>query len=406
MPSEKRTTIGVREQRVVQASTAAPVSLRKKGDAPSVVEGYGALFGQETVITTKDLRFREVIAPGAFRDSIAQDDIRVAFNHDANFIIGRTSAKTATVTETSTGLQYSAEPPDTSWARDLMTSIQRRDITGSSFQFEVAKDEDEEWDLTPMRQGLLPLRTIKRAKLFEVGPVAFPAYDTTTVSARAIERVSVARAQIGAVETAAAAGRVSRDLEQIKAELRCCMDSYSTQQTSWMDICRYACRRAIMESAWCVSVCAAMANDPTAGAAAAACLAACRTTLDACAACITACAAGDEAAATSAAAACQAACEACAPLCSACALVCATMPQSQDAMDCMSECQDCSRACTACIAACASRGTTEGARGAEAAEQREAAPTPAPPADEARTAPRVDLADFRRHLASLEAGCQ
>lgn len=389
-----RTSPNGREQRV---GITATLSLRKKGDAPPIVEGYGALFGHETVINTRSLRFREVIAPGAFGNSIANDDIRVAFNHDANFIVGRTSAKTATVTENSTGLQYSAEPPDTAWARDMVTSIQRRDITGSSFQFEVLADDDEEWDFAPMKDGQLPLRTIKRAKLFEVGPVAFPAYDTTTVSARAIERVTEAQTDLAI----AAPARTRRDLEKAKAELRCCMDSYYlVEEVSWTEACRSACARCIAECAWCISVCAAMVNDPTAGVSCAACLAACRTCLDACTACLTACAAGDEPAAVTAAAACQAACAACAPLCSACAIVCAAMPQSEDAMACMSECQYCSSTCAACVAACAARPTADGGetpRAVGAPEQR-AAEHEHPATDSLSGIPDLDELEAELHL--------
>jgi uncharacterized protein len=181
---EMRKSADGRESRFVPAA-AASVASRAAGDDTPVVEGYAALFNSETVIGSW---FREVILPGAFKDTVANDDIRVAFNHSPHYIIGRTSAKTAEFTEDKTGLRYKADPPDTTWAKDMVTSIKRRDITGSSFQFEVEKDEDEEWDFSQTKQGKLPLRTIKRAKLYEGGPVAFPAYEDTTVSARAIGR--------------------------------------------------------------------------------------------------------------------------------------------------------------------------------------------------------------------------
>lgn len=174
-------TIGARESRFIPAATAGIVS-RADGEAGPTLEGYAALFNDETVIAGM---FRERIERGAFKASIGEDDIRVAFNHSPNFIIGRTSAKTAEFAEDAKGLKYRADPPDTTWAKDMMTSIKRRDITGSSFQFTVERDEDEEWDFTPTKQGKLPLRTIKRARLYEGGPVAFPAYEKTTVSARA-----------------------------------------------------------------------------------------------------------------------------------------------------------------------------------------------------------------------------
>ncbi len=414
MPQNLRTTVGQREERV--AHVGAVILSRAADNAPSI-EGHGALFNTETVIGGY---FREVIAPGAFKESISKDDIRVSFNHSANAILGRTSAKTATVAEDGKGLKYTAIPPDTQAGRDTVTSIKRGDITGSSFQFEVENDDDESWDFASTKQGKLPLRTIKRAKLYEVGPVAFPAYDTTTVSARAQATVEEARtvaeaeaAVVPPTEVAAAPvvashttddrqRHLQRDLEKAKTELRCCMDSYyGYEQTSWMAACRYASARCLEQCASCIAACAAVVNDPTAGASGAACLAACRSCLDACTACLTACAADDETAAVSAAAACQVACETCAPLCTACALVCATMPDSEDAMACMSECQYGSAACTRCLAACAARPS------GDAPVRSAAAPVAAPPAApaiDARTTPSDETLDQREldWLAQME----
>lgn len=184
---EIRSAVRDREQRFVQGTGA---SVRAEGDAALTIEGYGALFNRETVI---GYWFREVILPGAFTDSIADGDIRVAFNHDANFILGRTSAKTAIVSEDETGLRYEATPPAT--RADVVESIKRKDVTGSSFAFSIESDDDEEWDYSEVKAGKLPLRKIKRATLFETGPVAWPAYDDTTVSARAVAKVEEAKQQ-------------------------------------------------------------------------------------------------------------------------------------------------------------------------------------------------------------------
>lgn len=199
MPPEfRQATIGTREQRFLLVG-AAIVTSRATADGGSspVIEGHGALFNDEAIIAGM---FRERILPGAFKESIAQDDIRVAFNHDANFILGRTGAKTASVNEDAKGLKYTATPPDTQAGRDTVISIKRGDISGSSFQFEIVNPDDEDWDFEQVKQGKLPLRTIKRAKVWEVGPVAWPAYENTTVSARAIATVEAARAELAAAE--------------------------------------------------------------------------------------------------------------------------------------------------------------------------------------------------------------
>lgn len=189
--------VGEREQRFVPLTSE--VSVRAKEGEKPTISGMGAMFNSETVIGRY---FRERILPGAFKDSISSGDIRVAFNHDPNFILGRTSAGTAKVEETAEGLRYEATPPAA--RADVVESIQRKDITGSSFTFTVENDEDEEWDYAETKQGKLPLRTIKRATLYETGPVAFPAYENTTVSARAMGKVEDARREREAAEAAAA----------------------------------------------------------------------------------------------------------------------------------------------------------------------------------------------------------
>lgn len=151
---------------------------RKTGEVTQIV-GHGAIFNQETVIGSN---FRERIMPGAFKDVIVGTaDVRSLFNHDANFPLGRTTAGTLTLTEDETGLRYEVTPPAS--RGDVLESVDRGDVTGSSFSFRVA-DGGDQWT-KPTRSGELPLRTIHRfAELIDVGPVTFPAYEEATAEAR------------------------------------------------------------------------------------------------------------------------------------------------------------------------------------------------------------------------------
>ena len=157
-----------------------PVTLRKKGDddAP-VLEGYAALFMEWTQIGGDQWGFMERIAPGAFADSLKTDDIRSFFNHDSNQVLGRTSAKTAEFDEDEKGLRAVIYPPDTVAGRDVVALVKRGDVTGMSFMFRTLADEWEE-----PTKGELPKRTVKKVQLFEAGPVTFPAYEATSISAR------------------------------------------------------------------------------------------------------------------------------------------------------------------------------------------------------------------------------
>ncbi len=162
-----------RERRTLSGTVEA----RAEGESRTL-QGYGAIFNQRTEILGL---FEEQIAPGAFGDAIGRDDVRALFNHDPNMVLGRSSAGTLRMVEDETGLRYDIDPPDTQVGRDVVTLIARGDVQGSSFSFET---QDESWDYP--KSGL-PLRTIRRAKLYDVGPVTFPAYEQTTVSARSRE---------------------------------------------------------------------------------------------------------------------------------------------------------------------------------------------------------------------------
>lgn len=156
------------------------VELRVDGEAQTLA-GYGAVFNREAVIAGY---FREVILPGAFKDSLRDEDVVVSFNHDANYVLGRKSSDTATVSEDDTGLRYAVQvnPDDPDHVR-VLQKVRRRDVKGSSFMFEVERDEDEAWVRDDPAK--LPLRQVKRARLYETGPVTYPAYQESTVSARA-----------------------------------------------------------------------------------------------------------------------------------------------------------------------------------------------------------------------------
>lgn len=142
--------------------------------------GHAAVFNQETDIGGY---FRELILPGAFTETIGQDDIRALFNHNPDFVLGRNAAKTLTLTEDAEGLRVEIEPPDTQFARDLAVSIERGDIDQMSFAFEIRSSDDVEW--VRGAKGMLDLRKIKKVRLYDVSPVTFPAYEGTDIAMRA-----------------------------------------------------------------------------------------------------------------------------------------------------------------------------------------------------------------------------
>ncbi|MDM4718463.1 HK97 family phage prohead protease [Micromonospora sp. WMMA1363] len=167
------------ERRILQSEVAT----RSVGDNRVAVVGYAYTFDARS----EDLGgFREMVASGAGRESIAEDDIRALVNHDANLILGRNRAGTLRLAEDSTGLEYEIFVDERqSYVRDLLVALERGDVTQSSFGFLVAPS-GEGW--TRDADGF-PLRTIRAMKLFDVSPVTYPAYPSSpsTISRRAVD---------------------------------------------------------------------------------------------------------------------------------------------------------------------------------------------------------------------------
>lgn len=141
------------------------------------IEGMAAVIGSESV----DLGgFTEIIERGAFAEALERSDVVALFNHDPNIVLGRSSSGTLQLRETDEGLHYTVEDMPESRA-DVLEMIRRGDVKGNSFSFTV--DEDR-WETRDGQQ----LRIISRFKeLFDVGPVTYPAYRDTSVSARALQ---------------------------------------------------------------------------------------------------------------------------------------------------------------------------------------------------------------------------
>ncbi|VVE28320.1 hypothetical protein PPN31114_03519 [Pandoraea pneumonica] len=162
--------------------TSQPCELRSSSDPakPSVIVGYAAVFNTRSSLIMN--MFVEEIAPGAFDDVIG-DDVRALFNHDPNFVLGRTRSGTLSLSLDSRGLAYTITPPDTQMVRDLVLApMQRGDVSGSSFKFRVAPGGDE-W----REEGDIVVRTIRRFEaLIDVSPVTYPAYEDSHAAQRSL----------------------------------------------------------------------------------------------------------------------------------------------------------------------------------------------------------------------------
>jgi HK97 family phage prohead protease len=168
------------------------------------LRGHAAIFDSVSELLYGS--FYEVIRPGAFAESIGKDDVRALWNHDPGHVLGRNSSGTLELREDQVGLAVDITPPPTTWARDLLVSIERGDVTQMSFAFQTVTDS---WSLL---DGV-PLRVLEKLSVVEVSPVTFPAYPDTDIGARAIAGVE-ARDLIGAWSrlSAGSGTRSDRDL--------------------------------------------------------------------------------------------------------------------------------------------------------------------------------------------------
>lgn len=153
------------------------------GETPGIA-GIAAVYSQQYDTGW----YIESIAPGAFTRALSeQQDVRCLFNHDVNNLLARTKNGTLRLEDSSAGLKFEADTDaTTSVGRDVPAMINRGDIDGCSFSFNVRKASwRDEFDANG--NYVQSYRTIEDVDLYDVGPVTFPAYTATSVDVRSID---------------------------------------------------------------------------------------------------------------------------------------------------------------------------------------------------------------------------
>jgi HK97 family phage prohead protease len=173
-----------------RATIAGALRAASRGQ-DKVIAGYAAVFGVPSEsIGSWGGDFIEKIDPHAFDKTLAAPDLdcRCLWNHDASAILGRTKSGTLSLRTNATGLFYECTLPDTQAGRDTFASVERGDVSGSSFGFQCIRDS---WNDDRSE------RTLLQADLFDVSVVTFPAYSQTSVDVRGfggkVERVKLGR---------------------------------------------------------------------------------------------------------------------------------------------------------------------------------------------------------------------
>lgn len=142
------------------------------------IVGYAVKWEMKSVTMGYWRRFKEQFKRGAFTDSLTQDDQLALWSHDYSQVLGRTKNGTLRLFEDEIGLRFELDLADTTLGDDTYKTIKRGDVDGVSFGFQMVKEEWDESDPDNI------VRSVTKAKLVEISPVAFPAYPDSQVSAR------------------------------------------------------------------------------------------------------------------------------------------------------------------------------------------------------------------------------
>jgi HK97 family phage prohead protease len=161
--------------------TPGLVEVRAAAAEKRTVGGYAAKF----MTASQNLGgFIERIAPAAFNRSKGNDwpGVMARYNHEDNYLLGTTQARTLRLATDEIGLTYEVDVPQS--RADVYELVQRGDVGKSSFAFQLMPNGDE-WGLNDLN---IPLRTLHAVRLVDVAPVNAPAYLDTSTAVRSLAR--------------------------------------------------------------------------------------------------------------------------------------------------------------------------------------------------------------------------
>jgi HK97 family phage prohead protease len=204
-------------ERRIQAAPELRIERRAdaSGQTPYLV-GYSAVFNEWTTLySSASWVWREIIRPGAFSAAIAErQDVRALLNHDANFVLGRTTSGTLALSERDKGLLQETKLSASQTINDLVVlPIERGDISGMSFAFQVRNGNTGQTTvdkgdgtiivkragerITEYYKGdtLYTDRELLALDLLDVTVATYPAYAGTSVGLRAGSDLDLSQAE-------------------------------------------------------------------------------------------------------------------------------------------------------------------------------------------------------------------
>ena len=153
--------------------------MRQQESGELVVGGYSIVFDSPSVMIWD---YFEETVDSEIRIDYADDDVFSLFNHNWDYVLGRLGAGTYSIDRRDEGMYSETTLADNEWNRSLAQSIERGDIAGQSFGFDILA---EEWNTA----GKTPKSTLKHIRLYETTITPIPAYPATDIDVQARARL-------------------------------------------------------------------------------------------------------------------------------------------------------------------------------------------------------------------------
>jgi len=171
--------------------------IKRSNEDSRLVEGVAIVFNSDS----QDMGYIERINPSAIdQETIERSDIFFYLNHDSSRGVlarSRYGIGSLTLALSDDGLHYSFEAPKTQLGDELLSYLQRGEITTSSFAFTIAQDGDK-WYRDS--DGKLRREITKIDRLFDCSAVFEPAYLATSVSRRKLDEISALDEKLDAMK--------------------------------------------------------------------------------------------------------------------------------------------------------------------------------------------------------------
>jgi hypothetical protein len=180
-------------------------ALTRSDDGPNdglTIEGYGAVFDSPTEINSWEGKFRETIRRGAFKKTLREQTPRMQFDHGHHPLLGGLPlGRWTKAEEDERGLHLMGRMFNNWMTEPFRDAIREGAIDGMSFRFSVVREKWTDGDGKEIKSDndlfdLLYFGSAERGPVTrelievrapEVGPVVWPAYKDTEVSARSAD---------------------------------------------------------------------------------------------------------------------------------------------------------------------------------------------------------------------------